>query len=126
MKRNKNTLLFAIVACVIGVVMVVGLFTTDRMTRKVAEPDSRLTESMSYLNGIDEIAWFSLHGNNVYIGFRTVPDDVDGIVKGAALKGHRTIGSGFHAWAIPAGNRNFNPSRDSFYKETTARYGKIE
>ena len=48
------------------------------------------------------------------------------VIKGAAIAGNKAINFGVHVWAIKASEKGWRPGDGHFYKEVTARYGKIE
>ena len=91
-----------------------------------SEKESKLKESLLYLSEIQEIAWYEIEGNDIYIGFSKLPDDWRMIIKGAAIKGNEAINFGCHVWAVDASKRGWRPGDSSYYGEVTARYGKIE
>ena len=86
-----------------------------------------LAERLSYLTTeVPEIAWVEVDDNDVYIGFKQIPDDMDLIVRFAAVNGNTAINFGVHVWAVPATSRGWRPGTGPYYQEVTARYGRVE
>ena len=89
--------------------------------------ENKIRSELSYLmTEVDEIEWIEVDSNVVYVGFEPLPSDWEMIIKGAALRANRAIGSGAHVWAVKAANKGWRPGDSSYYGEVTARYGKIE
>ncbi|MEW6670186.1 MAG: hypothetical protein AB1427_00700 [Thermodesulfobacteriota bacterium] len=91
-----------------------------------AADQQALNNRLSYLKDIPEIAWVRIERNNVYIGFKERPPDLNNIVNAAAVHGNRAYGFGVHVWAIEAKYPNWKPGDAPFYCEATARQGKLE
>ena len=89
-----------------------------------ASREAILEETLSYLSTLEDVAWVHFDGNNVYVGFTRRPDDLDMVLRAAALKGNRAIDFGVHVWGIPADEPR--GSVDRVYGEASARYGKIK
>jgi len=88
-------------------------------------PQNPLQKRLEYLYEIPEIEWVEYKGNNVYLGFNRICDDIQMIVNAAAFNGNIAHGSGVHVWAIDAKDRFiFTLSRP--YAHATVRYGKFE
>lgn len=85
-----------------------------------------LREELSYLSDIPEVAWIEIERNNVYVGFYSLPDDWEMIIKGAALRGNKAINFGCHVWTVDANKKGWRPGDSPFYGEFSARYGKLE
>jgi hypothetical protein len=86
-----------------------------------------LKERLSYLDEVSEISWVEIDGNNVYIGFRSIPEDYDMIVRAAAFHGNNAIDFGVHVWAIDAKYTGWRPGQGKpFICEATARYGRVQ
>jgi hypothetical protein len=85
-----------------------------------------ITNELQYLNNVEEIAWFEVEDNNVYIGFNTRPNDLTLILRGAALRANKAINFGVHVWGVKASQKDWRPGQGTYYEEVTARYGKIE
>jgi predicted nucleic acid-binding Zn ribbon protein len=136
--KKKNTTFVLII--LILVIVFVGLpilgyikRSTDQYVNRQVRTSSTsdiqtqtLHKELQYLSDIPEIAWFEIEGNNVYVGFNTLPEDWEMIIKGAALRGNQAINFGCHVWAVDAQKKGWRPGDSSFFGEFSARYGKIE
>lgn len=90
-------------------------------------PPSRndvIRSELAYLAEVEEIAWMHVDDNDVYLGFSSRPQDMDWIVRGAAIRANRAIHFGVHVYAMPASERPGFGCR--YYFEHTARHGRIE
>jgi len=85
-----------------------------------------IRNELQYLNDVQEVSWFEVDDNNVYIGFSTKSYDLTLILRGAALRANAAIDFGVHVWAVKAANKGWRPGDGPYYGEVTARYGKIE
>ena len=92
------------------------------------QKEKTLNGLMIYLDDIQEVDWWEVDDNTIYISFNPVPDDWNAIIRGAALGGNKAIGSGVHVWALNNQRRGWRPSNkgDDYLGNTTARYGKIK
>jgi len=88
--------------------------------------EQKIKSELQYLYSVEEIAWFEVENNNVYIGFKNKPDDLALILRGAALRANAAINFGVHVWAVKATNKSWRPGDGPYYGEVTARHGKIE
>lgn len=71
--------------------------------------------------------WVEVDGNNAHIGFDPVPEDVDMVVRFAALNGNKATDFGFHASGVKASaGPGWRPGNPGLIVEHTARHGKIE
>jgi len=105
----------------------------ERLRNRQSEPASTsvtrsqvLHKELSYLTDISEVAWIEIERNDVYVGFNTLPNDWEMIIKGAAVRGNHAINFGCHVWAVSADKKGWRPGDSSCYGEFTARYGRIE
>lgn len=131
-KKSNGCLLLIILLIVIAIVYLFngGLNKNYRATSK--SPSRSLSQQqiisneLKYLNDIEEISWYEVDGNTVYIGFKTRPSDISMILRGAALRANNAINFGAHVWGIKASNKGWRPGDGPYYEAVTARYGKIE
>ena len=82
-----------------------------------------LQKELAYLKSIPEVKWIVFDGNNVYLGFKSLPGDIKIIVNAAAYHGNQAINFGVHVWAVDSKFRE-SPS-DGYICAATARYGKV-
>ena len=82
--------------------------------------------ALSYLDEVPEVAWYEVADNDVYVGFAPLPQDWEGVIRGAALRCNRAIDFGCHVWAVAADQKGWRPGNSSYYGEATARHGRIE
>lgn len=85
-----------------------------------------LRNELSYLIDIEEVSWYEVNNNNVYIGFSPVPNDWNLIIRGAAFRGNKAIDFGVHVWALEGSQRGWRPGDGSYLGEVTARYGRVQ
>jgi hypothetical protein len=90
------------------------------------DQETILLQRLSYLNDVEEIAWFEVDNNDVYIGFDPLPSDWKLIIQSAAIHGNNVINFGCHVWAVKGSERGWRPSNGPHYGNVTARHGKIE
>jgi hypothetical protein len=95
-------------------------------TNKQRSREIILRQELSYLNDIEEVAWYEVDDNDVIVGFEPLPEDWELVIRGAALRGNRAIDFGCHVWAVKAKDRGWRPGTGPYYGEVTARQGKIE
>lgn len=88
--------------------------------------ESKIRRELSYLNDVQEVSWYEVDDNNVYIGFSPVPTDWNVIIRGAAYKANKAIDFGVHVWALKGSQRGWRPGNGSFLGEVTARHGKVQ
>jgi len=115
-----------VVALIIAAVA--GLWAIGRLSgdsKWMLDHEATLKSEMRYLNDIEEIAWWEVDGNNVYVGFREVPSHWQWIIRGAALRGNRAINFGCHVWAVKGGAPGWRPGDPGYLGQVTARYGRI-
>ena len=60
---------------------------------------SVVEKRLAYLNDIEGVAQVAFEQNNVFIGFETLPDDYEVIVRAAAVHGNKALGRRVHVWA---------------------------
>lgn len=131
----KNAIIVLLVLIIIGFsIILFSFFESSANTPyewknrpKRSSNYQALQGAMSYLLDIPEIEWYEIQGNDIYIGFNTLPSDWRIIINGAALRANETIDFGVHVWAIDSNrfNKGWRPGDGSYYGEVTARYGKI-
>jgi len=93
-----------------------------------SQTEQRILDAIAYLDDIEEVSWYEVEANSIYIGFEKRPDDIDLIVKGAAINGNKAIDFGVHAWGIVGAGEGWRPSYRGPQAacEYTARHGRIE
>ncbi|MBN2182495.1 MAG: hypothetical protein JW715_11335 [Sedimentisphaerales bacterium] len=126
-KKNFSPINVVILLCIfIGIAPLLGLFMAfvDEYRNPQSMPDSTsasrtqaLREELSYLSDIPEVAWFEIESNNVYVGFSSLPNDWEKIIKNAAQKGKAAINFGCHVYAISADKKGWRPGDSPFYGE---------
>ena len=115
-----------VVLLVVACSLAVGGCKQGKTGGSSASRQSILHREMAYLEELPEVAWYEVQGNNVYVGFRTLPVDWKTVINGAALHGNKAIDFGCHVWAVHADKRGWRPGDGPFYGESTARYGRLE
>lgn len=137
---------------ILGVLILFSWLTSRREKPTVSEPypaveedaDSELAagsepapsredairEALNYLDHpdyADEVAWWEVDGNDVYIGVKRT-DQLHSLVVPAAMECHKAIDFGCHAWAVRASvaRRGWRPGDSPHLCEATVRYGKVE
>ena len=96
---------------------------------KVASKSNReivKKNTLSYLNDIEEIQWFEVDDNDVYISFNPVPSDWNLVIRGADFRAHKAINFVIHVWELKNKRRGWKPSDGGYLDEVTARYGRVE
>ena len=125
----------AIGILVLGLVVAFGISRLGGCARTVQKDaadlavrrQAMLTQRLAYLTeDVAEIEWVEVESNDVYIGFREVPKDMDLILRFAAVHGSNAINYGVHVWAVPSQSRGWRPGGGFYYAEITARNGKVE
>jgi len=132
MKKKGNGCLLLIILLI--VIATVYLFNgglnnnnaTSKSSSRSLSQQQIITNELKYLNDIEEIGWYEVDGNTVYVGFNIRPTDISLILKGAALRANNAINFGVHVWAVKANQKGWRPGDSSYYEEVTARHGKIE
>jgi len=98
--------------------------TTKKSSR--VSKGQKLKSLMVYLDDINEVKWWEVDDNTVYISFNPVPSDWNSIIRGAALGGNEKIGFGVHVWALNNKSRGWRPGDSGYLGNVTARHGKIK
>jgi hypothetical protein len=83
---------------VFKVLLAVCLVITPAFTS--AQDQSALSNSLSYLFDISQVAWVVYDQNRVYLGFTTVSPDVEQIVRTAASIGSKAYGGAVQVWGV--------------------------
>lgn len=93
-----------------------------------SENSDTKTKDLDYLDDLPDVAWYKIVDNDVYIGFSVIDDSLGVIVRAAALNGHKSVGRGFHAWAVDASvaSSNWQPGQPGYVCEATARNGQVQ
>jgi len=112
-----------VIIATLGVAWVIGHCCGD--SKELRTREATLREELLYLNEIEEIAWWEVEDNNVYIGFRELPSDWQWIIRGAALRGNKAIDFGCHVWAVRGRAPGWRPGDPGFVDQVTARYGRV-
>ena len=106
------------------IVVIVGYFLYPKSRQRATAATHQALQSLAT---VPEVAWYRIGPSDVYIGLRDpVAEEWDTIARFAAVRGNRSTGKGYHAWAVPAAKQDFDPSRDPFYACATARGGKVQ
>jgi len=136
--KSRDALLQLLLCLFLAGIMMTGLVKCNmacknaridrdiRYEQRQARQNTLLREALEYLNDIQEIAWWEIDGNDVYVGFASWPSDGEIILMAAALAGERAINFGCHVWGVRAEKRGWRPGDGHYYAEVTARYGKIQ
>lgn len=124
--KNKKTQKIITLVLVIAFFAIVAIDLSTPGSSKSSSYEPIIRNELEYLHDIPEIGWFEVDGNNVYIGFKTVPSDLSLIIRGAALRANKAIDFGVHVWAVKASQKGWRPGQGPYYEEVTARHGKIE
>jgi len=123
---------FLLAVGIFGAILIIGVLSSGgskSSTSRTSTPISReqkIRDELQYLNDVKEIAWFEVDDNDIYIGFKTRPNDLSLILRGAALRTNNAINFGVHVWGVKASQKGWRPGQGTYYEEVTARYGKIE
>ena len=88
--------------------------------------EDKIKNELLYLNDVQEVAWYEVDDNDVYIGFSPVPNDWNLIIRGAALRANKAIDFGVHVWALKGSQRGWRPGKGTYLGEVTARYGRVK
>ena len=83
---------------VLTVLLALCLVMTPAFTS--AQDQSALSNSLSYLFDISQVAWVVYDQNRVYLGFTTVSPDVEQIVRTAASIGSKAYGAEVQVWGV--------------------------
>jgi len=83
---------------VFTVLLAVYLAMTPAFTS--AQDQSALSNSLSYLFDISQIAWVVYDQNRVYLGFATATSGVEQIVRTAASIGSKAYGGEVQVWGV--------------------------
>lgn len=105
-------------------ILILSIFTFTLISE--AKDQAALEKRLAYLKDLPEASWVDFDSNNVYVGFKSRPRDICGIINAAALWGNRAYGSGVHVYAFTSDSRNLPAHKRPCYGVATARYGKIE
>ncbi|MBP1726175.1 MAG: hypothetical protein H6Q51_1473 [Deltaproteobacteria bacterium] len=65
-----------------------------------AQDQSALSNSLSYLFDVSQVAWVVYDQNRAYLGFATVSPDVEQIVRTAASIGSKAYGGEVQVWGV--------------------------
>jgi hypothetical protein len=65
-----------------------------------AQDRSALSNSLSYLFELSQVAWVVYDENRVYLGFTDVSPDVEQIVRAAASIGSKAYGAEVQVWGV--------------------------
>ena len=85
-----------------------------------AQDQSALSNSLSYLFDLSQVAWVVYDQNRVYLGFTTVSPDVEQIVRTAASIGSKAYGAEVQVWGVGFQYGGWRPGGGLPYICTTA------
>ncbi|HVO84474.1 MAG TPA: hypothetical protein VMU60_08620 [Syntrophobacteria bacterium] len=83
---------------VFTVLVVLYLVMTPAFT--LAQDQSALSNSLSYLFDISQVAWVVYDRNQAYLGFTALSSDVEQIVRTAASIGSKACGGEVQVWGV--------------------------
>ena len=87
----------------------------------------RLLLELAYLTEMPEVAFYDVDGNTVFIHFHARTAGADLIVRDAALRADRRLGSGAHAWGIVGGSPAWRPGdQPGSFSEHSCWGGRIQ
>jgi hypothetical protein len=89
------------------VLVAVYLVTTPASTS--AQDQSALSNSLSYLFDIPQVAWVVYDRNRAYLGITTVSPDVEQMVRSAASIGSKGCGGEVQVWGVDAQYGGWRP-----------------
>jgi hypothetical protein len=101
----------------------------DEQAEPPSAPDARaqrIRARLAYLDSVPEIAWREVDRNDVYLGWRSIPEDFRLVNVMAALHANEAADFGAHIWSVSGGAPGWRPGDPGLICETTARYGKLE
>jgi hypothetical protein len=85
-----------------------------------------LKGKLNYLNDIEDISWWEVDGNDVYINFNDLSFNYKATIRMAATLGNRATDFGVHVWALNGKQRGWRPGDSDYLDNATARYGKLQ
>lgn len=85
---------------------------------------SVVEERLAYLKDIEGVAQVAFERNNVFIGFESLPEDYETIVRAAAVHGNKALNRRVHVWACKY-DAEIAPDRWPAYCFATAQDGKV-
>ena len=80
------------------VFLALSLLITPAFTS--AQDQSALSNSLSYLFDLSQVAWVVYDQNRVYLGFASASPDVEQIVRAAASIGSKAYGGEVQVWGV--------------------------
>jgi ankyrin repeat protein len=96
---------------------------------KQRDSESQEEKLEGVLGGIrlmPEVSWLEIDRNDVYVGFKKFPNDINQLIRAWALQGSREINFGVHVWAIENVSSGWRPGQSGHYITITARDGRIK
>lgn len=119
-KINPVTQFAGIGLIVVVIAVCCGMFWSSKQSQ-----EKKVADALKYLASVDEVAWYKIDNDNVFIGFKKPhPQDWNEIIRAAAIHGSRASGTSFSAWAISADD-NPKPTIEDSFGGTEAYRGKI-
>lgn len=70
-----------------------------------------MMKGLQYLKELPEVSWVVYDGNDVFIGLKYLPDDVDIITNAAAVHASKAYGGRVEVWSISDRYREWRPWR---------------
>jgi len=122
----------ALILAGLAISLTISIFKSKNSSSNTERPEASssqlniIEQELQYLNDIEEIAWYEVDGNDIYIGFNRRPNDISFILRGAALRANKVTNFGVHVWGVNANQKGWRPGDGPYYEEVTARYGEIE
>ena len=113
-RRKKPSAVRMVVAGLVAIIlfgMLYNLLTKGSATAILTPSQSRtLADAYAYLKEQPDVAWVETQDNNVYIGFRSKPEDLSTVVRAAAFVGRSAVNETVHVWAVDGTQLHWRPS----------------
>lgn len=138
---SKNmSAVVVVLACGVGLFMLMSYLLSPRISvnespnelgsnteNSHSSREGLLRERLQYLSEIEEVSWWIVDDNSVYIGFNTICSDLKQICNAAAFHGNKTIDFGCHVYALDA--KDYPYATNSNFRHVysaTYRHGKMQ
>jgi hypothetical protein len=108
---------------ILGLVIVLAItWTLADVTDRLES--HKLRQTLPHLVSIPEFEWLALDGGFVYIGFNSIPNNLDSICDEAVAKGSIALEKNLRLWAIDANkyDKNWDQSKGEYLYKTYRKY----
>lgn len=107
-------------------------YSQEKLDIPPVEREKLISQELEYLkNNVEEIEWIEVENNQIYIGFKSIPEDYESILRGASWRASRAIFYKVTVWGLPTWKykkgwrlETAPPELDRYWSRYFGRYGR--